>query len=160
MVAFSGTRHQLTPAQISCARAAVASIPNSQSILVGCCPTGLDALVTSLCTQRPLSVFAANSHTKLALRNRTLRMVHQSHTLFAFPASSAIPHSGTWLAINAAAAMGIPVFVFSATPAAPLPLIGSIQSWSRVPSTQTPWGFPGFVFSVPVVPVTQSYLHF
>ena len=160
MVSFSGTRHNLTAAQISCATAVVASIPNSQPAAVGCCPTGLDYLIRSLYRGRPLTVFHASSSTKLALRNRTLRMVHQTHTLFAFPASSAIPHSGTWLAINAAAAMGIPVFVFSATPTAPLPLIGGIASWSRVPSTQTPWGFPGFIFSVPVVPVQQSYLNF
>ena len=160
MVSFSGTRHQLTPSQVSCAMAILSAIPNSQPIGVGCCPTGLDALIAAHCRTRPTTIFQAGSHTKLALRNRTLRMVHQSTALFAFPASSAIPHSGTWLAIGAASAMGIPVFVYSATPTAPFPLFGGITSWARVPSTHTPWAFPGFIFSCPVTQVTQQSLRF
>jgi len=146
---FSGTRHNLTPAQASAINAILAGIGTGQTIAVGCCPTGLDAAVIHYMQQRAgvhLNQFKAESRAPAALRARTLALVRGCNTLIAFPASPSFVRSGTWLAIFAAASMGIPTYVcLPGTPATTLPTCRGVVGWHTRTATAVPglshvWG--------------------
>lgn len=161
---FSGTRQNLTPVQASALYTILGGIGTGQTISVGCCPTGLDAAAIKYMQQRKgvhLTQFQAESRAPAALRARTLAMVRGCNTLIAFPHSVAFQHSGTWLAVFAAASMGIPTFVcLPGTAPATLPTCRGVVGWQSCASTAVPglsavWGVS---LCQAIIHVTQTTL--
>jgi len=157
-IALSGTRSPLSSFQVATLSGVLQSLPATTTLLIGCCPTGLD--LAARCLAPHHHTYLAASPTPAALRSRTLAMVAASSTLIAWPRSLTYPHSGTWLAVFAAASAGIPVFVLPPTPLgfspASLPRVRGIASWqsnfTSLPVSQNP--FPVRFFT-PVSPATQ-----
>lgn len=80
---------------------------------IGCCSTGLDSFALSVAQNlnKPFNFFKSQSLSKAHLRARTIALVKASKFLVAFPVSSCVQGSGTWLAVKTAVQYGIPVFV-------------------------------------------------
>jgi hypothetical protein len=125
---------------------------------VGCCPTGLDSFAVASVNKlnRTLSFYQATSQSKEHLRSRTIALVKQSQYLVAFPVSSCVHGSGTWLSVFTAVKYGIPVFVhFPGVKTSVMPTFNSISKWQK---SELPFSFCGLSFWSPSVSYYQTQL--